>query len=189
MIQNPRLQELADLVAAARVQARSVLDGLSRAQLDWQPAPGRWGVGQCVEHLMVSNDRLAEPIRARLAAARATHPEPYYGGWKPSFFGRLLIRSIDPSTGKRRLRTGRVFQPAPAARPDLLAAFEKNLDEVLDLIRQTDGLDPSTMRVVSPMSRLIRYHVGDALTMTAVHLKRHLDQAERVKREPGFPAA
>lgn len=190
MIRNPRLQQLADLVEAGRAQARRVAGGLSKAQLDWQPAPGRWGVGQCIEHLIVSNERLALPIRGRLSEARAKGANAQcFGEWRPSFIGGLLIRAIDPATGKRRLKTGRVFMPGPAARPEVLAAFERNLDEVLDLLLQTDGLDPSTMRIVSPMSWFIRYHVGDALTMMAVHLPRHLDQAERVKGEPGFPAS
>lgn len=57
------------------------------------------------------------------------------------------------------------------------------------MLAEADGLDVTAAKISSPMSRLIRYHVGDAFTITAVHLPRHLDQAERVKAEPGFPNA
>lgn len=33
----------------------------------------------------------------------------------------------------------------------------------------------------------LRLSLGEALTMLAVHEQRHLLQAERVTREPGFP--
>jgi DinB family protein len=31
--------------------ARSVVSGLSDAQLNWQPAPDKWSIAQCLEHL------------------------------------------------------------------------------------------------------------------------------------------
>ncbi len=31
--------------------ARQLTEGLSDAQLNWSPAPGRWSMAQCLEHL------------------------------------------------------------------------------------------------------------------------------------------
>jgi hypothetical protein len=189
VIKNPRLKELSDIVEASRERARALASGLSRAQLDWQPGSGRWGVGQCLEHLVVSHERMAPPIREALDRIRAGARPPTYDAWKPGFLGGLLIRSIDPAIGKRRMKTGRAFQPGPAARPDVLSAFDTCQEELLSLLAEADGLDVTAAKIASPMSRLIRYHVGDALTITAVHLPRHLAQAERVKSEPDFPRA
>jgi len=186
---NTQLKALAERVEAARAQARRVAGGLSKAQLDWQPGPGRWGVGQCLEHLIVSNERLAPSVREKLASLKARGGPPTYDGWKSGFRGGFLVRSIDPATGKRKVKTGRVFEPGPTARPDVLVAFERDLDGLEQMLRDADGLDLTKARVASPMTRLITYHLGDALTIMVVHLPRHLDQAERVKAEPGFPKA
>ena len=186
-IQNPRLRELAEATQAARAQAKLVVGSLSRAQLDWQPAPGRWSVGQCLEHLLISSEAMEKAVRPKLAAARQNQGAASSQEWKPSFVGGLLVKSVDPVTGKRKVKTGRVFMPGPVARPDVLAAFERSLDMLNGLLREADGVDLARVRVTSPMSWFVRYHAGDALTITVVHLKRHLDQAERVKAEPGFP--
>jgi hypothetical protein len=188
-IRNPQLRALAERVEAARARARAVAGGLSKAQLDWRPGPDRWGVGQCLEHLLVSNERLEPSVREQLAALRARGGPAVYQGWKPGIRGGFLIRAIDPATGKRKLRTGRVFQPGPEARAGVLQALEQSLDSLLVLIRSGDGLDLTRARVRSPMTRLITYHLGDAMTIMVVHLPRHLDQAERVKSQPGFPAS
>ncbi len=184
---NTQLKALAERVEAARAQVRRVAGGLSKAQLDWQPRPGRWSVGQCLEHLLLSSERLGPAVRAQLAALKARGGPPTYEGWKPGLRGGFLIRSVDPATGKRKVKTGRVFEPGPTTRPEILAAFERDLDGLQQMLRDADGLDVTKARVTSPMTRLITYHLGDALTITVVHLPRHLDQAERVKAEPGFP--
>jgi hypothetical protein len=188
-LKNPQLKRLAETVEAARERARRVAGGLSRAQLDWQPGPGRWGVGQCLEHLLVSDERLEPGVRQALAALEARGGPPVYAEWKMGFRGGFLIRSIDPATGKRRIKTGSVFQPGPTARPDVAAACERDLDRLLEMLRAADGFDVTKARVTSPMTRLITYHLGDALTIMVVHWPRHLDQAERVKAEPNFPKA
>lgn len=188
MITNTRLQQLAGLVDTARAQARSVAHGLSQAQLDWQPGPGRWGVGQCIEHLVISNEEMEKAVRPKLAAARRTQTAPAYGDWKPSLMGGWLVKAVDPET-KRKVKTGRVFMPGPSARPDVLAAFERSLDTLTEVLRESDGVDLAKVRVISPASWFVRYHGGDALRITIVHLKRHLDQAARVRAEPGFPSS
>lgn len=188
-IRNPQLKALAEKVEASRAEARRIVGGLSRTQLDWQPGPGRWGVGQCLEHLILSNELLSPAVRDQLAKLRARGGPAVYEGWKPGVRGGFLIRSIDPATGKRKLKTGRVFEPGAAARPEVVSALERDLDGLQQMIAAADGLDLTRARVTSPVTRLITYHVGDALTIMVVHLPRHLDQAERVTHEPGFPAA
>jgi hypothetical protein len=188
-ISNPQLRSLAERVEAARQESRKVLSGLSQTQLDWQPAPGRWGVGQCIEHLVISDEKLIPGVREALAGLKARGGAPVYEPWKMGIRGGLLIRSIDVETGKRKVKTGRPFIPGPAARPDLRGAVEKDLDNLQELIAAADGLDVRKARVVSPVTRFITYHVGDALTIMVVHWPRHLAQAERVKREPAFPRA
>jgi hypothetical protein len=186
-IRNPQLEELDAQLAQARTQARALVSGLSREQFDWRPAPNRWGIGQCLEHLVVTHERMAPLIRAQLAALRARAEPARYERWKPGLRGGFLIRSIDPATGRRPLRTGRAFEPGPTARSDVVEALGRAIADLQSLLREADGLSLTRARVTSPITRFITYHLGDALTMLVVHLPRHLAQAERVKAEPGFP--
>jgi hypothetical protein len=36
--------------------AQAVAAGLTDEQLNWQPAQGSWSVGQCLEHLCITNE-------------------------------------------------------------------------------------------------------------------------------------
>lgn len=186
---NIRLRELSEHVAASRERAPRVAGGLTAAQLNWRPAPERWGVGHCLEHMITSHEAMAPQMKEKIAAARASQPGGHHEPWKSSFMGRFLIRSINPATGARKVRTQKVFYPREPARVDALDIFLRTLDDLERMILQCDGLDVGKVRIVSPALRLIRYNLGDALAILAFHSVRHLNQAEGVKAEPGFPRA
>jgi hypothetical protein len=42
--------------------AKKLVAGLTEEQLKWQPAPGSWSVGQCREHLCITNEAYLPPI-------------------------------------------------------------------------------------------------------------------------------
>jgi hypothetical protein len=57
---------LAELDAADE-RANELVIGINPEQLDWQPAPGAWSVGQCLEHLCIANEVYLPAISASLA--------------------------------------------------------------------------------------------------------------------------
>ncbi len=42
--------------------AKKLVAELTDEQLNWQPAPGPWSVGQCLEHLSITNEAYLPPI-------------------------------------------------------------------------------------------------------------------------------
>jgi uncharacterized damage-inducible protein DinB len=42
--------------------AKKLVAELTEEQLNWQPAPGSWSVGQCLEHLSITNEAYLPPI-------------------------------------------------------------------------------------------------------------------------------
>jgi hypothetical protein len=169
-----------------RQHARRTAGGLSQAQLDWQHAPRSWSVGQCLEHLVITHERYQPEVPRLLAAARARGAPPVYQPWGTTFFGRFLLKGVTP--GSRPVRTGKVFTPAVRARPAVLDVFERQLDELERWMEAADGLDLTRIRLSSPMLKLIRYNMGEALEIVVVHAERHLQQADRVKQQAGFPS-
>ena len=51
------------------------------------------------------------------------------------------------------------------------------------------GIDLRRNKVTSPVSKLIRINLGDALLILVVHSQRHLQQIARVRAHPDFPKA
>ena len=84
--------------------AREFVAELTEEQLNWQPAPSSWSVGQCLEHLCVTNEAYLLPISAAVNGKPDSPVEQITPGW----FGRWFIRSfIEPSPVTKRA-------PAPA---------------------------------------------------------------------------
>src|SRR5215467_5505678 len=46
----------------------AAIDGVTEAQWKWKPAPEKWSVGECAEHIVISEADLLANIRKALAA-------------------------------------------------------------------------------------------------------------------------
>ena len=66
------LERTAEL-EAANERARALAGRLDERQLNWQPRPDQWSVGQCLDHLRSANDVYLPPI---LDALKTQRPHP-----------------------------------------------------------------------------------------------------------------
>src|SRR6476469_5708574 len=80
---------------AADAKAIGLAQRLTLTQLNWKPRHDVWSVGQCLEHLCLSNEVYVPPILAALTAAPTGAVEEITPGW----FGRWFMRTyIEPNT-------------------------------------------------------------------------------------------
>lgn len=126
--------------------------------------------------------------------ARGRHGQgPYRYPW----FQRYFLRYVGPPP-RVRVRTTRVFQPAPS-RPlaGTLDAFVRLQDDFQQRVGRADGLDLRRVRVPSPAFKYFRVCLGMAFTYMTAHQRRHFWQVrglrdrldrERPLRTPGVPA-
>lgn len=170
----------------AEVERRAA--GLTAAQLAWSPPDGGWGVGQIVAHLATTNESYLDRLASALHEARRRSGGGPLPPWRPSFFGRLLIRSLDPSS-TRRVPTPRAWRPHPQAPADALPRFLESQRRLAALAEAAEGVDLNRARLSSPASRLVRLNAGDALRTFVVHGWRHLAQIDRVLARNDFPGA
>jgi hypothetical protein len=171
-------------LAATAAALHAVADDLTPAQRLWRPAPERWGVADCCEHLLTVNALYVPRVAAALDAAGPPDAARDARPWRPTWFGRWFVRTAGP--GGRPIRTFRTFAPPPARpdAPERLLAAQAELHALLD---RAAGRDLRVPRVHSPVTRLLTLRAGEALEMLVVHQDRHLEQAARVRREPAFP--
>ncbi len=182
----PELQEYFQQVEEIKRDAEDLIRGLSEAQFKWQPAPGRWSIGECLEHLNVTS-RLYWPIIAQaINRARAQDwfsKGPYKHGW----FGKLFVRSAEPPV-RMKFKSPRQFRP-PSDQPmdQVYSQFVSWQDRLLDLIRDANGVDLGRPKVQSPGSKLIKLTLGQGFGLMTAHERRHLWQARQIKEDPNFP--
>lgn len=164
--------------------AQAVIAGLTEEQLNWSPAPESWSVGQCLEHLSLTNEAYLPAISAALQGKRDDPAEQITPGW----FGRWFIRNIvEPSPKSRRVSAPSRIKPTAHLELSVLDRFLSINKACRELIIQARGKNVNSIRFRNPFVPVIRFTVGTGLEIIAGHERRHLLQAERVRDSANFP--
>lgn len=169
--------------------ARQLFSGLKEDQVNWKPAPEKWSIAQCLEHLAVTSGKFDPYFSAAIARARNKATLSAGLVYRPSLMGGWLIKQVNPETG-RNLPAPRVFRPSESSKiHGALESFLEQQERFIKFVQETDGVDYNKTRLRSPVTPLMRYTLADAFVITVVHGQRHLAQARRVLETPGFPNA
>ena len=170
---------------AADARAIALASDLNITQLNWKPRPDAWSVGQCLEHLCISNEVYVNPLDESLAGTPTAPVEEITPGW----LGRWFIRNyIDPATQKKRVRAPRKIKPvASHLDASILDRFTASNARVRKVIAHARAHDVNRVRFRNPFVPLLRFTVGTGLEIIARHNHRHLLQAERVMNLSEFP--
>src|SRR5690349_12014456 len=164
---------------AADEEAKALVIGLNPEQLNWQPAPGAWSIGQCLEHLCITNEVYLPAISSSLSGKPASAVPDITPGW----FGRWFIRSfIEPSPRTKHARAPKKIVPGARVEPSVLDRFLRSNQAARELVRHARDYDVNRIRFRNPFIPVIRFTAGTGLEIVSGHERRHLLQAERAKR-------
>jgi hypothetical protein len=170
---------------ASDARAIALARDLSLTQLNWKPAPAQWSVGQCLEHLAISN----EIYGAALAEALTSAPAGVTDEIRPGWFARYFIREyIAPAEKPTRHKAPPQIRPVPDVDASILDRFLETNRTTRDLVKRAQQFDVNRVRFRNPFVGWIRFSVGTGLEILSKHEQRHLAQAERVRDNPQFPA-
>jgi hypothetical protein len=183
----PDLQQTLDDIDAADRAADVMAAACTDEQFHWRPREGQgWSIGQCLDHLATINVVYGDAIRRGIENARAR-------GWTrraaavPGFFGALFVKSLEPPV-TRRLRAPANARPGSSkSRDEILAAYHAAHQRIRALTTDAAEIDTNRARFVNPFLRVLRVRVSTGLRVIAAHDRRHLWQAEQVRKAPGYP--
>ncbi len=165
--------------------AQALAAGLTLEQLNWQPAQGSWSVGQCLEHLCITNGAYLGAISAALKEKPDSPVDQITPGW----FGRWFIRSfVEPSPKSKRVSAPSKIRPPGHVELSVLERFLTENKSCRELFVQMRGKDVNRIRFWNPFVPGVRFTVGTGFEIIAGHERRHLLQAERVRDSVNFPA-
>jgi hypothetical protein len=169
---------------AADERATALAKTLNPRQLNWSPSSGVWSVGQCLEHLRVTNEVYLNPMSDSLTGRQRAVVQEITPGW----FGRWFIRSfIEPSSRVARGRAPKKIRPAAQVDSSILDRFLRSNEEARDLVRRARNHDVNRIRFRNPFIPVIRFTVGTGFEILSQHQRRHLLQAERIRASANFP--
>lgn len=161
----------------ADARATALVKGLTPEQLNRQPRPGAWSIGQCLGHLAIGNEMYCTAMSDALVG----RPPGVARELAPGFFGRLFIRRyIAPSSGTR-VRAPRSITPHAHVDPSILDRVLAGNQVARDLVRRAGNHDVNRIRFRNPWVPVIYFTVGTGLEVLWQHEHRHLLQAERVR--------
>jgi hypothetical protein len=164
----------------SRRRAHELVSALTAEQIARRPDPGKWSIAECLAHLNITAATVQKLMARGIEQAKQEKrfgEGPFSIGPK----GRLLIWIAEPPP-KFRIRAPKNVRP-PAASDDplqVLPAFIKAQDEWERLMREQEGLDLAKIKVGQGVFRM---RLAAALPWMMAHQRRHLLQAENVKRQ------
>ncbi|HYJ89689.1 MAG TPA: DinB family protein [Pyrinomonadaceae bacterium] len=167
--------------------AKATFGMLSVAQLNWRPSEKGWSIAQCFDHLVTAH-ALYFPLLKRLEKGDLTRS--FWEKYSPlsGFFGRFLIKSLDPKNPKRFKTTAKGQPSKSEIDGEIIERFYEHQLQMIEYLQKLPpSIDSDTFKITSPLLGFATYTLGDALTFLPMHCHRHFDQAKRVMEEKDFP--
>jgi hypothetical protein len=199
------------LVGAARQRTLELVTGLTQVQIEFSPDPGRWSVGEVLDHLLLAEALNRRDIAELIALAKSGR-RPYLKrtfadmNVSMAFIPKSMLPSLEvpfrvlnmmvPRSARELLTRYRLV---PAQSPDagtprkdrpideLREELHGSLQEMKALFEANPTLDYRAMIHQHPLMG-----VNNALQMlriVALHEQRHQSQISDILRHPGFPRA
>lgn len=176
---HPQLAAVADEFAAATARATTLVETLDERQFQQRPGPARWSVAECLQHLNLTSVAYLPLLDAVFPGGRSAARDDSRR-YRRDLTGWLLCLSLEP--GRSRFKTTAKFEPvATRSRTETLAEFVRLQGELRRRLETASGMDLHRMRIASPFNGRISYNVYSGFRILAVHQRRHLWQADRVR--------
>ncbi|HEX2121677.1 MAG TPA: DinB family protein [Thermoanaerobaculia bacterium] len=165
------LQRTRDLFLAS-------VEGLSEAQWNYKPAPDKWSVAECAEHIAASETLIRGAVEKSLAAPAAKSALKQQKVTDDVVVSAIVDRTKKFSAPEPLVPANRFGGPAAA-----VEAFRKEREETLKLAEGDKDLRKYAAQ--HPGFGMLDAH-GWMLFLSA-HTERHTLQIEEVKSSDGFP--
>ncbi len=186
VVSDAEMKELLALVDQTQAELVSRITGLTDEQWNFKAAPNRWSVGECVEHIALSE-------RGILAGVQQAIAGPVDPEWATKSAGKLaIVKSAVPNRGAQG--KGGFQAPEP-----LQPVNKWNRQQGIEEFYAAHG---HYRAYVETMNREIKNHgmphpvpaLGwlngyDWLNMILYHTVRHTKQLIEVQEDPNYPKA
>jgi hypothetical protein len=174
------LREIWKENAASREALFGEVRGLSEAQVRFQPAPGKWSIGEILDHVCLAEQSIARVVSKILqqAAGRGLIGEP--GSMEPP------RHQLDVEAYNRPAAAPESVRPSPELPLErLLSSLRESRERLLEVTERADG------RVVGTVTirhfQLGELHFYQWLALEGAHESKHLAQIRQIRSHPDFP--
>lgn len=146
--------------------------------LNFKPYPEKWSAAQCVDHLITTNNLYYNKLNG-LSSKDNLPLSITDAPIKSTFFGRLLIKSVNPDNIKK-YKTFGVLNPSNSNFDRII--FEKFIllqNDFVKLIDKLSNFNLFKIKISSPASNLVSLNSAEVFWLINYHNERHLNQASK----------
>lgn len=185
MSQAPtRTVDFFDILSADLARLRDITQRrfrpLTDDQLNRRPGPGKWSVGQCLDHLNIIGGHYLPIITHKLQQAQQRKSKPAETV-KHGFIGRKMTEAMRTPPSQKVMKAPQQYAPSGSRLPrTVVEVFSRQLDELEQLLKQARRVNANAVRIPNPIIPLLWPRLPDVAEMLIEHAKRHVAQAERV---------
>ena len=172
------IEELITITEQAADAARK-FKNLTTEQLNYRPAPGKWSILECFEHLNLYGDfYLPEIEKSILAQQNKTYSPVFKSGIMGNYFANLMR----PKQGQiKKMGTPKDKNPIHAELSvTVIDRFIKQQERMISLLRMARVVDLTRTKTAISLTKLLKLRLGDTFRFVIYHVERHILQAENV---------
>ncbi len=180
------LQEYRRQFEVIQSDAQNLLCGLSESQFIWQSNLYQWSIGHCINHLIVTGRDSLGNLQNAIIEARAKELFSQ-GPFKYRSIEKWFVRQMEPPV-RVKMKAPKAYAPTlECSSYELIHDFFLVQEEFLRCIEEARGIDLSKAKVWNPVSKWVRFSLGQEIALNAAHNRRHLWQVREITMSKGFP--
>jgi hypothetical protein len=179
-------EELVAELERQAAQAGTLSAGLSETALNWQPNGGKsWSIAQCLDHLSIMNAVYVKALQAAVETNR-DQLEPRKVPIQASGWLMRLVVSYEEPPPKIKLPAPKKISPPSKLTTAVITDFQALQKQLAEFVNEWGAADLGDLKVRDLLFPL-HITIDTELLIIAAHNRRHLWQAETVKKNVGFP--
>lgn len=167
--------EIYEEITDTRARLVGAVEELTDEQLGFRPSPERWNVVEIVEHLSITERRLARML-AGLVGKLEAEPAREEG----SAFAPVSVAEYVERADKEKYTAPEEIRPKGTPLPDSLARLRDSRASILDLRPRVERVDGTRANFPHPAWGPLDLYQW--LAFVGLHEKRHLSQIEALKQ-------
>lgn len=158
---------------------------LDENQLNRKIIKRSWSIGQCLDHIIVSNEMYFPALENVISGK---YRETY---WEKNniltrYTGRRMISTLGPVVEKKYKSPKPFIPKSSEIKPDIIISFKAHQKKLIELFSILETRKYVNQVITSPVASLITLRVGDVIDLIIVHEQRHLNQALTLKKSFDF---
>ncbi|WP_295126776.1 DinB family protein [uncultured Chitinophaga sp.] len=160
------------------------ISGLTPNILLQSPAPDKWSIAQCLEHLNGYGRYYLPQLDAAIAGGalqKTIPPAVFKSSWLGNYFTNMMKPQADGAL-KSKMQSPR--DKVPQSKLNTSAVLDEFMDQqkqLTALLQRAEKVNIQKLPVPTSLSKWIKLSAGDTFRFLIAHEQRHLLQALRAK--------